>query len=138
MVLDLEEAELTLDAAKAIYDVSGGPQRLWAQVVKNGYDAIEQAAKRVAEKHDGLEPSVFPVAFEKDEVEDLIEEFDAGGDRITVAAVAGTMDAEMTPLEYPGSISVPVSACPPEEYFERSEVDGAFPGQDVDGYGTFE
>lgn len=58
-------------------------------------DAIEQAAMRVAEKHDGLEPSVFPVVFEKEEVEDLIEEFDAGGDRITVAAVAETMDADM-------------------------------------------
>ncbi|MFB6229007.1 MAG: hypothetical protein ABEH88_10700 [Halobacteriales archaeon] len=50
----------------------------------------------------------------------------------------GTMDAEMTPLEYPGSITVPVSAGPPGEYFERSEIDGAFSGQDVDGYGSFE
>lgn len=58
-------------------------------------DAIEQAAMRVAKDYDGLEPSVFPVVFEKEEVEDLIEGFDAGGDRITVAAVAGTMDTEM-------------------------------------------
>jgi len=58
-------------------------------------DAIEQAAVRVAENYDGLEPSVFPVVFEKDEIEDLIEEFDAGGDLITVAAVAETMDTEM-------------------------------------------
>jgi hypothetical protein len=58
-------------------------------------DAIEQAAMRVAENYDGLEPSVFPVVFDKEEVEDLIEGFDAGGDRITVAAVAGTMDTEM-------------------------------------------
>lgn len=58
-------------------------------------DAIEQAAMRVAENHDSLKPSVFPVIFEKDEVESLIEEFDTGGDRITMAAVAETMDAEM-------------------------------------------
>jgi len=58
-------------------------------------DAIEQAAMRVAENYEGLEPSVFPVVFDKEEVEDLIEGFDAGGDRITVSAVAGTMDTEM-------------------------------------------
>lgn len=58
-------------------------------------DSIEQAAMRVAEQYDGLDPSVFPVVFEKDEVENLIEEFDAGGDRITVAAVAETMDTDM-------------------------------------------
>lgn len=58
-------------------------------------DVIEQAAMRVAENYDGLEPSVFPVVFEKDEVEDLIEGFDAGGNPITVAAVAETMDTEM-------------------------------------------
>jgi len=58
-------------------------------------DAIEQAAMRVAENYEGLEPSVFPVVFDKEEVEDLIEGFDAGGDRITVSAVAGTMDMEM-------------------------------------------
>lgn len=40
----LTEAELTLESAEAIYvsaDESG--ENLWAQVVKNGYDAIEQA-----------------------------------------------------------------------------------------------
>jgi hypothetical protein len=40
----LTEAELTLKSAAAIYksaDESG--ENLWAQVVKNGYDAIEQA-----------------------------------------------------------------------------------------------
>ena len=58
-------------------------------------DVIEQAAMRVAENYDGLEPSVFPAVFEKDEVKDLIEEFDTGGDRITMAAVASTMDTSM-------------------------------------------
>lgn len=40
----LAEAELTLAAAKTIFESAGERQQLWAQVVKNGYDAIEQAA----------------------------------------------------------------------------------------------
>jgi len=40
----LEEAELTLDSAEAIYNAADNSGKaLWAQVVKNGYDAIEQA-----------------------------------------------------------------------------------------------
>lgn len=40
----LEEAKLTLLSARAIYDsASRTHDRLWAHVVKNGYDAIEQA-----------------------------------------------------------------------------------------------
>jgi hypothetical protein len=50
----------------------------------------------------------------------------------------GLVEAEMAPMEYPGSIRVPISPCSAEEYFERSAVDPGFPGQDVDGYGTFE
>lgn len=40
----LEEATLTLEAAKAIAAAVTASRQLWAQVVKNGYDAIEQAA----------------------------------------------------------------------------------------------
>lgn len=40
----LEEARLTLSSARAIYSVAEqSGENLWAQVVKNGYDAIEQA-----------------------------------------------------------------------------------------------
>lgn len=40
-----EEAELTLESAEAIYSsAEDSGENLWAQVVKNGYDAIEQAA----------------------------------------------------------------------------------------------
>ena len=40
----LEEAELTLESAEAIYNAAANSgHALWAQVVKNGYDAIEQA-----------------------------------------------------------------------------------------------
>lgn len=40
----LQEAELTLSSARAIFSVAEeGGENLWAQVVKNGYDAIEQA-----------------------------------------------------------------------------------------------
>lgn len=49
----------------------------------------------------------------------------------------GEVDAELVPLELPGSVSVPISPCPPEEYYDRSAVDGAFSGRDVDEYGTF-
>ena len=40
----LNEAELTLESAQAIYNTASETgNKLWAQVVKNGYDAIEQA-----------------------------------------------------------------------------------------------
>lgn len=39
-----EEAQLTLSSARAIFSVAEeSGENLWAQVVKNGYDAIEQA-----------------------------------------------------------------------------------------------
>ncbi|PTD94090.1 hypothetical protein C9439_04415 [archaeon SCG-AAA382B04] len=40
----LKEAELTLESAKTILDSSNRENEMWAQVVKNAYDAIEQAA----------------------------------------------------------------------------------------------
>lgn len=58
-------------------------------------DAVEHAAMRVAEQHEGLAPEVFPAAFEKDEVKELIDEFDAGGDPITVERVADTLNEEL-------------------------------------------
>lgn len=40
----IEEAELTLESAEAIYSsAEESGESLWAQVVKNGYDAIEQS-----------------------------------------------------------------------------------------------
>ena len=40
----VKEAELTLESAEAIYNsAEESGESLWAQVVKNGYDAIEQA-----------------------------------------------------------------------------------------------
>lgn len=40
----LEEARLTLASARAIdREATNSEENLWAQVVKNGYDAIEQA-----------------------------------------------------------------------------------------------
>jgi hypothetical protein len=58
-------------------------------------DAVEHAAMRVAEQHEGLEPEVFPAVFEKDEVKALIDTFDAGGDPITIERVAETLNEEM-------------------------------------------
>lgn len=42
----LREATLTLQAAHAIYEAATPDTPLWAQVVKNAYDAIEQAVSR--------------------------------------------------------------------------------------------
>lgn len=58
-------------------------------------EAVEHAAIRVAEQHKGLEPEVFPAAFEKDEVKALVDAFDAGGDPITIENVAETLNEEM-------------------------------------------
>lgn len=38
-----EEARLTLESARAIHGAAGETEDMWAQVVKNAYDAIEQA-----------------------------------------------------------------------------------------------
>lgn len=39
----LTEAELTLRSARTIFDAATSGDPLWAQVVKNAYDAVEQA-----------------------------------------------------------------------------------------------
>lgn len=57
----LEEAELTLEAAEAVYAAAAeGGQALWAQVVKNGYDAIEQAASAAIAAQDHAIPRQHP------------------------------------------------------------------------------
>lgn len=40
----VREARLTLKSARTIYESSASGERMWAQVVKNAYDALEQAA----------------------------------------------------------------------------------------------
>jgi hypothetical protein len=50
----------------------------------------------------------------------------------------GQLVAEMSPLELPGGIRVPVTPCSFEEYFERTEIDPEFVGRGVDEYGTIE
>ncbi|PSG99220.1 MAG: hypothetical protein BRC29_03785 [Nanohaloarchaea archaeon SW_7_43_1] len=57
----LREAELTLESAKAIYRSSEkSGEKLWAQVVKNGYDAIEQAISAGIAKEDEVIPRDHP------------------------------------------------------------------------------
>lgn len=58
-------------------------------------DAVEHAAMRVAEQNEGIEPEVFPAAFNDDEVKTLIDGFDSGGNPITVERVAETLNEEM-------------------------------------------
>lgn len=58
-------------------------------------EVVENASRRVAEQHEGLDPQVFPAAFEKDDVKSLIETFDESGDLITVERVAQTLNRGM-------------------------------------------
>lgn len=77
----LEEAELTLESARAIYrSAENSGEDLWAQVVKNGYDAMEQAVsaaiaaenEAIPRNHPG-KINVFIETYEPgDEVEDLL------------------------------------------------------------------
>ena len=55
----LAEAELTLQAAQSIYDAAGD-REMWAQVVKNGYEAIEQAASAAIAAQDHAVPRRHP------------------------------------------------------------------------------
>jgi len=77
----VEEAELTLVSAEAIYssaEESGG--NLWAQVVKNGYDAIEQAAsagiaaenEAIPQNHPGKINTFIELYGPGEEVEDIL------------------------------------------------------------------
>lgn len=57
----LEEAELTLSSTQAIYSSAVETQEeLWAQVVKNGYDAIEQAVSAAIAHRDETIPRAHP------------------------------------------------------------------------------
>jgi len=57
----LEEAELTLDASQAIFERAKNEQKdLWANVVKNCYDAIEQAVCSAIAGNDEKIPRAHP------------------------------------------------------------------------------
>jgi HEPN domain-containing protein len=57
----LEEARLTLEAAQAVYDKAEETGNdLWATAVKNGYDAIEQAASAAIAAKDHAIPRNHP------------------------------------------------------------------------------
>jgi len=69
-------------------------------------EAVESAASRVANNHEGLDSEVFIVIFEDDQIIELVEEFDNGEDLITPSEVAevfteGMLDQEVeaTPEE---------------------------------------
>lgn len=77
----LEEAELTLESAEAIYrSAENSGENLWAQVVKNGYDAIEQGVSAGIAAEDGSIPRNHPGKINTflelhdpgDDVEDLL------------------------------------------------------------------
>lgn len=57
----LIEAELTFSSARAIYtSASTDRENLWAQVVKNGYDAIEQAVSAAIAAQEESIPRAHP------------------------------------------------------------------------------
>jgi len=57
----LKEAELTLKSTKAIFHTSSeNGDQLWAQVIKNGYDAIEQAASAAIAQSEEETPTTPP------------------------------------------------------------------------------
>jgi uncharacterized protein (UPF0332 family) len=57
----LEEAELTLSSAQVIHNSAVEThEELWAQVVKNGYDAIEQAVSAAIAHRDETIPRAHP------------------------------------------------------------------------------
>jgi len=61
-------------------------------------NAVNNAAERVADQHPGLAQEVFPAAFKNDEIKELINEFDDGGDPITLERVADMLNEEMLDL----------------------------------------
>jgi len=54
------EAELTLESAKAIFKKSSNELPLWALVVKNSYDAMEQAISSLIVLEDQIVPKEHP------------------------------------------------------------------------------
>lgn len=76
-----EEAELTLESAEAIYNsAEESGENLWAQVVKNGCDAIEQAVsagiaaenEAIPRNHPGKINTFIELYEPGEEVEDLL------------------------------------------------------------------
>lgn len=77
----LKEAELTLESAQAIlHSAEENNENLWAQVVKNGYDAIEQAASAgiakegadIPRNHPGKINSFIEIYRPGEEIEDAL------------------------------------------------------------------
>lgn len=57
----LEEAELSLDAAKSVFDAAkSNSKKMWAQVVKGCYDAMEQAISAALAKKGLVIPKDHP------------------------------------------------------------------------------
>ena len=58
-------------------------------------EAVENAASEVAENHEGLNSEVFITIFEDDQVIELVENFNDGGDLIVPSDIADTFDESM-------------------------------------------
>lgn len=71
----LTEAELTLRSARTIYEAATPGDPLWAQVVKNAYDAIEQAVSGAIAARDERIPRRHPA-----KVNTFLDLYDPGGE----------------------------------------------------------
>ncbi|WP_201287901.1 ATP-binding protein [Salinirussus salinus] len=58
-------------------------------------EAVENAASQVAENHEGLDSDVFIHIFQKDEVIELVEEFDDGNNLITPEDIASSFEDDL-------------------------------------------
>lgn len=91
----LEEARLTLASARAIFEAANsGRTDMWAQVVKNGYDAIEQAVSAAIAAAGGRIPRQHPAKIT--EFIDLYGPEDEFSERVLYGSGAGTTHSMST------------------------------------------
>ena len=78
----IEEAELTIDSAQAVFEKAKKEDKdLWANVVKGCYDAIEQAvSSAIAAKEEKI-PIKHPEKINKLEIRELVEAINNGNVR---------------------------------------------------------
>lgn len=81
-------------------------------------EVVENAASEVAENHEGLNSEAFIIVFENDQVIELVEDFNDGGDLIVPSDIADAFDQSMLDEE--------IEATPEElvlEFLNRLEVE---------------
>lgn len=57
-------------------------------------DAVNNAGERLEDRHEGLDTNAFLDVFTKAEIEEAVQEFDAGADLVTAEEIADAIDAD--------------------------------------------